>query len=291
MPEKKSLPLPNGETYAYLDQGAGDTVLLIHGNMSSSVHYKPFFERIGAMRLVAPDLRGFGDSSYNSRFSTMLELAEDVKMFADALGIKKAHIAGWSAGGPVAFELAVKYPEFVQSLFIIQGAGHKGYPLYRRSPDGTYAPFGSKEELAADPRIAAGLSAFSSKNKFSMNMIWKATIYTGKKPSFRDNKLYISETLKQRNLVDLDWALINFNMSNEHNRYTQGTGEIGKIRCPVAFTCAELDKVVPPATVRENAAAISGSKLLVYEKSGHSPLVDCPDRIAADLLAHTGTAK
>jgi len=39
---------------------------------------------------------------------------------------------------------------------------------------------------------------------------------------------------------------------------------------------------------RENAAAIKGSKLLEYEKCGHSPLVDCPDRVAADILAHAG---
>ena len=58
------------------------------------------------------------------------------------------------------------------------------------------------------------------------------------------------------------------------------------IQCPVTFTCAGLDMLVPPVTVRENAAAISGSKLLEYKESGHSPLVDCPAQLAKDILDH-----
>ena len=46
--------------------------------------------------------------------------------------------------------------------------------------------------------------------------------------------------------------------------------------------------VVPPETVRENAAAINGSKLLEYKDSGHSVLVDSPERLAADILEHLG---
>ena len=297
MPEKKYITLANGETYAYIEQGeekkaAGETFLLIHGNASSSLHFLPLFRNMKNVHLLAPDLRGFGDSSYNSGFSTLLELAEDVKMFADALGIPKAHVIGWSNGGGIAMEMAVKYPEFVSTLFLIQGAGYKGFPLFRKKPDGTYAPFASKEELANDPLlIKPALAALESKNALYFNISWNAAIYVNKKPSIKDNKIYIDETLKQRNLVDLDWALIHFNMSDQHNGYSQGTNTIGQITCPVALTCAELDKIVPPGTVRENVAAIKGSKLIEYKKSGHSPLVDCPEQLAADILSHTGISQ
>lgn len=68
----------------------GETIyrLRTERNMSSSVHYGPLIERLqGSFRCVAPDLRGFGDSSYNNRFDTMDELAEDVKLLLDALNI------------------------------------------------------------------------------------------------------------------------------------------------------------------------------------------------------------
>jgi len=291
MIDKKFITLPNGETCAYLDQGdhGSETFLLIHGNSSSSLHFYPLFKRMKNVRLVAPDLRGFGDSSYNNRFSGLDELAEDVKLFADALGISKARIIGWSNGGGVAFELTVRYPDMVTSLFLIEGAGYKGYPLFKKKSDGTFEPFASKEDLAADPvLIAPVLFALENKNALFIDVLWKASIYRHRKPSRKENKMYITETLKQRNLVDLDWALIHFNMSDEHNGYSMGSGKIREIHCPVSLTSGDLDRVVPPATVKENAAAINGSKILEYKKCGHSPLVDCPDQLVKDIMAQAG---
>ncbi|MCL2833716.1 MAG: alpha/beta hydrolase [Treponema sp.] len=292
MYEKKSVKLANGETYAYIEHGeknADKTFLLIHGNMSSSLHFLPLFLRMNDCRFIAPDLRGFGDSSYNSRFSALSELAEDVKLFADAVGINKAHVVGWSTGGGIVFELAARYPNLVASLFIIEGVGYRGYPLYRTKPDGSQEPYPNKDELALDPvSVAPPLAAFKTGNAEFFDQLWKAAIYVNNKPAEAQNKVYIAETLKQRNLVDVDWALAAFNMSDKHNGYADGSASIGKIKCPVTITCAEMDLVVPPATSRENAAAIHGSKLLEYPKCGHSPLVDCPDKLAADILAASG---
>jgi len=298
VPEKKSITLPNGEIYAYLEQGeekkaAGPSFLLIHGNASSSLHYLPLFRNMSNVHLLAPDLRGFGDSSHKTGFSCLSELADDIKLFAGALGLKNAHVIGWSAGGGIAMELAVKYPDFVSSLFIIQGVAHKGFPLYKKNPDGGHTPFESREDLAKDCFIIKpALAALENRDERHFYAAWKASIYVNREPSAEDNMLYIAETMKQRNLVDLDWALINFNMSDTHNGYSEGTGTIDKIKCPVAFTCAGLDRLIPPATARENADAVKGSKLIEYPESGHSPLIDCPERLAADILAHAGiTAK
>jgi pimeloyl-ACP methyl ester carboxylesterase len=282
---KNSINLPNGETYAYLDDGQGETILFIHGNMSSSLHYLPLLERIKGRRLLVPDLRGFGDSTYNSRFSSLGELAEDLKLFADGLGISRAHLVGWSTGGGIAFELAIRYPDFVRSVFCVEGVGHRGYPLYKKEGD-KQVPYSSKEEMTGDPvSVAPPLAAFAAGNTAFFDALWNQAIYPHQKPSPEDNKLFISETMKQRCLVDVDWALANFNMSDSSNGYSPGTGTIGKIACPVACTSGVSDYVVPPAAVKSNTDAIPGAQLLVYENCGHSPLVDCPDRLAADLLS------
>ena len=294
MPEKKTISLSNGETYAYVEQKpenapTGETILLLHGNSASSLIFLPLFRRLTNIHLIAPDMRGFGDSSYNQGFSSLIELADDIKEFVNALGISKAHVAGLSAGGGVAFELAVKYPEFVSSLFIIQGLSHRGIPFFSKKPDGTFAPFANREELAADPILMApALALLEQKNSAFIDLFWKKTIYVNKQPPAEDNEIYIAENIKQRNLVDLNWALIHLNMSDKDNGYSQGSGTIGNIKCPVTFTCAELDQIVPPAVVRENASAIGGSKLLEYKDSGHSPLVDCPDKLSSDILEHLG---
>ena len=81
------------ETLAYLDEGQGEVVLMIHGNMSSSVHYEPLISRIkDRYRCIAVDLRGFGDSTYHDRFDSLAELAEDVNLLLEKLEIPFAHV-------------------------------------------------------------------------------------------------------------------------------------------------------------------------------------------------------
>jgi pimeloyl-ACP methyl ester carboxylesterase len=145
--------------------------------------------------------------------------------------------------------------------------------------------------MAGDPAsVAPPLAAFAAGNAAFFDALWNQAIYPHHKPSPEDNKLFIAETLKQRCLVDVDWALANFNMSGASNGYTPGSGTIGKISCPVACTSGVSDYVVPPDTIKTNTDAIPGAQLLVYENCGHSPLVDCPDRLAADLLSLTARA-
>ena len=64
--EKHFIDLPKaGEKVAYIDTGKGEkTIILIHGNQSSSIHYTPIIERLeGNFRVVAPDMRGYGDTT------------------------------------------------------------------------------------------------------------------------------------------------------------------------------------------------------------------------------------
>ena len=284
--EKKFISIGT-ETLAYLDEGQGPVVVMVHGNMSSSVHYEPLITRIkDKYRCIAVDLRGFGDSSYNNRFDTLEELADDVAAFTDALGIDSFYLVGWSNGGGVSLRLCAKYPEKVKKFFDIEGAGLKGYPLYKKENyQSTGKPYANKEEMAGDPmQVAPVLGIFAKGDAAMMTSIWDATIYTVNKPTREQNDLWMSETLKQRNLVDLDWALATLNMSDEYTPYGKGDGSIKNIKCPVALTMAEKDIVVPDYMVLDNYNALGDlATLLPYENCGHSPMVDCPDKLAEDV--------
>ena len=78
----KSIKLPNGEAMAYRQMGEGDKVLvLVHGNYSSSVHVDMIMEGMPeGFKMYAPDLRGYGDTTYNTPISSLKELASDVKL-------------------------------------------------------------------------------------------------------------------------------------------------------------------------------------------------------------------
>ena len=285
--EKKFISIGK-EELAYLDVGQGPVVVMVHGNMSSSVHYEPLISRIkDKYRCIAVDLRGFGDSSYNNRFDTLEELADDVNLFTEALGIDSYYLVGWSNGGGVSLKICAKYPEKVKKFFDIEGASLKGYPLYKKENyQSTGKPYANKEEMATDPmQVAPVLSIFEKGDAAMMTAIWDATIYTVNKPTREQNDLWMSETLKQRNLVDLDWALATLNMSDEYTPYGKGDGTIKNIKCPVALTMAEKDIVVPDYMVLDNYNALGDlATLLPYPNCGHSPMVDCPDKLANDVV-------
>lgn len=285
--EKKTLDIGK-ETLAYLDEGQGEPVLLLHGNMSSSTHFEPLIERIrDRYRCIAVDLRGFGDSTYHHRFDTLDELAEDVNLFLDALGTETVYLVGWSNGGGVGLKLCALHPERIKKFFVIEGAGLKGYPLYRKNEQlqPTRQPYENKEHLATDPvSVAPVLSMLANKDAAMVSAVWNATIYTVRRPTKEQNDRWIAETLKQRNLIDLDWALATLNMSDEYNPYGKGDGSIRAVTCPVALTMGEKDIVVPDYMVMDNYNALKpNATLLPYPDCGHSPMVDCPDRLATDI--------
>ncbi|TNF09382.1 MAG: alpha/beta hydrolase [Bacillota bacterium] len=289
--EKRQIVIKNGEMISYLEQGQGDqTILLIHGNFSSSMHYSPLLERLPKdIKVLAPDLRGFGDSTYYRRITSMQDFAEDVYMFMQAKMIKKAFVVGWSLGGGVALELAANHPETVEKLVLINSTTHQGYPIFKKNEQGMPLVgeiYHSPEELALDKiQVIPLLEAQKNQNFAVMSFVFDKTIYTVGKPTPEQNELWIKESLKQKNLVDADWALATLNMSDLHNFYNAGNQNILKIKCPVLHTWGRKDIVVPEYMVLQNVKALEKqSKLVVYENCGHSPLVDVPDQLTKDIL-------
>lgn len=291
MLEKKYVTLKNGETYAYLEKGTGDKVLvLIHGNLSSSVYYKPLIDRLPEdIRVIAPDLRGFGNSSYQNPFDSLATLATDIQLLLSELKISKAHIAGWSLGGGVGMEFAARYPRSTEKLILINSTTHKGYPIFKK--DAQNAPiftegYKNKDDMAKDPiQVKPILEAIATENAFFMSYIYDLTIYTNKKPSPEDSQLYIAETLKQRALVDADFALASLNMSDTPNLYAKGDGSIKQIKADTLMFWGTLDKTVPEYMVLDNLKAIPNAKYVKFDDCGHSPLVDKPNELANEILA------
>ena len=283
--EKKMIAV-GGETLAYMDIGTGEPVLLIHGNFSSGIFYHELYERLNdKFRFIVPDLRGFGDSSYNATFDTLAELAGDLAGLLDALEVESAYVVGWSLGGGVAMELAAHYPDKVRKLFIIEGVGCKGYPLFK--DDGSR--YMDKTELVQNLAVGPMLAALSGKMYAAIEAAFNATIHTVGKPDAEESQKLYAESVKERCLVDADWALAAFNMSDEDTAYTKTDHGCKKIKCPVCLTLADKDVIVPNQMVWDNYNALGELATMVkYENCGHSPFVDCPDKLAADVAEFFG---
>src|ERR1700752_4102235 len=107
----------------------GVPVVLLHGNLSSGRFFTHLLERAPIRyRLIAPDMRGFGDSEPAPLDATrgLGGWADDVHAMLAALGIDRTpHLAGWSTGGAAIASYALEHP--VASLTLIDPVPPYGY--------------------------------------------------------------------------------------------------------------------------------------------------------------------
>ena len=106
----------------FIEQGQGQPMVLLHGNGEDSsyfVHQIAHFSK--SYRVIAIDTRGHGQSPRGEKPFAIKQFAKDLKDFLDAINIAKVVILGFSDGGNIALEFALKYPERVEKL-ILNGA-------------------------------------------------------------------------------------------------------------------------------------------------------------------------
>jgi len=280
--------LENGETIAYRARPGGDVpVVLLHGNMSSSVHWDIVFEEMDdRFALYAMDLRGFGDSSYESEADSLTDFAEDVPLFADAVGLDDFHLWGWSAGAGVAMQVAADVPDRIRRLVLLAPPSTQGLPVYEKDENlqPTERVLTTREELAQDPvSVAPVLQALEEQDAETMKNIWTQAIFVNDVPEEERFDRYIEATLKQRNLLDIDYALVHFNISHEDNGIEPGTDEVANIDAPTLVLRGEDDLVVTREMSERVTDEIADARYVELPDCGHAPAVDDADRLLADV--------
>jgi pimeloyl-ACP methyl ester carboxylesterase len=105
----------------YLAAGdQGSPVILLHGYAQNSRMWRPLMKELGKThRVIAPDLRGFGDTTKAAGGYDKKTMAQDVHALAHALGIGKAGIAGHDIGLMVAYAYAAQYPGEVERIALL----------------------------------------------------------------------------------------------------------------------------------------------------------------------------
>jgi len=117
--------VPGGELAVEAYGGTTEPVLAIHGISSTRMLWSWLREELPGLTLLAPDLRGRGDSVDVSGPSSIARHAEDMIAILDARDLESVHVCGMSMGGFVGIALAVLYPERVRSLTLVDG----GFPM------------------------------------------------------------------------------------------------------------------------------------------------------------------
>jgi pimeloyl-ACP methyl ester carboxylesterase len=110
----------NGVKLHYLFAGKGEPVILLHGYAQNSHMWRPLMVELAKTRLViAPDLRGFGQSSKPAAGYEKKTMAQDIHALAESLGFRHAAVVGHDIGLMVAYAYAAQYPNEVDRIVLM----------------------------------------------------------------------------------------------------------------------------------------------------------------------------
>ena len=105
----------------YVTAGAGFPVVLLHGWPQSWYAWRHVMPALATKyRVIAPDLRGLGDSSRPLEGYDKKTIAHDIwRLLHDHLGLKEFFLVGHDWGGPTAYALSAAHPEAVRKLAVL----------------------------------------------------------------------------------------------------------------------------------------------------------------------------
>ena len=110
----------NGVRLHYLTAGKGDPVILLHGYAETSRMWRPLMVELAKTRtVIAPDLRGFGQSSKPISGYDKKTMAQDIHALATSLGFRRATIVGHDIGLMVAYAYAAQFPAEVDGIVLM----------------------------------------------------------------------------------------------------------------------------------------------------------------------------
>jgi pimeloyl-ACP methyl ester carboxylesterase len=110
----------DGVDIHYWISGKGDPVILLHGYAQTSHMWRPVIPELAKTHtVIAPDLRGFGESSKPAGGYDKKTMAQDVHALARSLGFARARVAGHDIGLMVAYAYAAQYPGEVDRIVLM----------------------------------------------------------------------------------------------------------------------------------------------------------------------------
>ncbi|MFN2221434.1 MAG: alpha/beta fold hydrolase [Candidatus Promineifilaceae bacterium] len=259
MPEIRA----NGARLYYEEHGGGpETIVFAH---SMLFNCRMFDAQVASLkdryRCLLYDFRGQGQSEVTEDGYDLDTLADDAAAVIEALGDPPVHFLGFSMGGMVGLRLAIRRPELLRSLMLVD-----------TSADAEGAENKIKAQLLTflarriGPRFVTGqvMPLFFSKH------FLKDPARQGKVREWRghfeaNDRIGVSRAV--RGVIEREAVI----------------GQLDKIRMPTLIVMGEEDAATSPEKSRRMQAAIAGSLLVTIPRAGHMTPVEEPEAVNAAL--------
>ena len=250
---------------------SGEAVLLLHGYPMDSTMWRfqvPALVTAG-YRVFAPDLPGAGHSPVRDPVS-VAAMADAVLAALRPHKAQRLHVVGFSMGGYVALDLALRFPDRVASLVLVDTRCEAD------SPQGREGRMNLLREMAG-PTATKVLA-----NVMVPKMLTEAT---------RNEARLLVEEVRDM-MLRQPAAGVRALMMALADRPDR-RGELGAIRAPTTIVVGAEDKVTPPESAKVMQEGIRGSQLHVVDQAAHLVPMERPDalnRILVQALAQAPAA-
>jgi 2-hydroxy-6-oxonona-2,4-dienedioate hydrolase len=253
-----------GHKIAYHEAGKGSVVILVHGLGADSRHWAanlgPLSER---SHVIALDQIGYGQSDKPIMRYTIEHFSEYLHGFLEALGIPRASLVGSSLGGWVVLDFAIRYPQMVEKLVLVDAAGLRPDTALRVPP-------GGMKQLTI-PNVHWFFDLIEA------NKDW-ATMDLGPKAF-------------ERHVQNGDSYTIASSVAEMATGKEFEDQQLGKVRAPTLIIWGSNDALMPLPFAEKFHRGIAGSDLVVLESGGHIPMVGKAPEFNEALLRFLASPK
>lgn len=254
-----------GIEMAYDDMGRGSTVVLLHGYPFNRSMWREQVEALKeSYRVIAPDLRGHGETTVTDEPATMEEMARDVAALLDELGIERVALCGLSMGGYVTLAFYRRFPLRARALVLADTRPQADTEEARR-----------KREEQAGQILKEGMQAIA--DDFLKKVLTAATL--AEKPEMTAR---VREMILQTDPQGAASALRG--MAARPDR----TALLEEVLAPTLILVGSEDEITPPADSELMRREIRGSRLKVLEGASHLSNLERPAEFNRALLDFLG---
>lgn len=254
-----------------LVQGQGFPILCLHGHPGTGRSMSVFTRHLSTRyQTLAPDLRGYGQSRTSAPFE-MTDHLRDLEALLHRFQIQRYLLLGWSLGGILALELALRMPERVSGLILVASAAR---------------PWGDHPPIQWQDNAFTGVAAILNR----LNPGWSWNIETfGRRSLFRyliqqhtpATYQYLAEEAMPAYLQtspQANRALFRA-LQNGYNRLP----DLAQIPCPALVLAGDCDRHITAAASQETAATLPNSEWRCYPNTAHLFPWEIPNQVLTDI--------
>jgi pimeloyl-ACP methyl ester carboxylesterase len=263
----------HGRRVIYRIAGSGPPIVLIHGMLNSSSHWRSVALALAdRYTVIAPDLIGHGDSAAPRGDYSLGAHAASIRDLLAAVGIERATIVGHSLGGGVAMQFFYQFPQRVERLVLISsgGLGREVKPALRSA---ALPGVSALLSLTIRPRVLAALAQSGGRMRARgiRSGVYAQALARALRPlENADARQAFLHTL--RAVIDI------------HGQRVSATDRLYLLESlPTLIVWGERDNTIPLSHGRDAHAAIPHSHFRTLAGAAHFPHLDDPDGLAVLL--------